>query len=144
MVCTFFGHRFTPIEVREPLSNILTDLIENRDVNVFYVGNHGDFDRIVLSVLRELKKKYMHIKYYVVLAYMPKKTRVSDNADFSETIYPDGLETVPCRLAILKRNEWMSKKSDIVVAYVIGSAGGASTALEYARKKKKEIINIAI
>ena len=71
MVCTFFGHRHTPDCVREVLVNTIIELIENRGVNVFYVGNHGGYDHMVRSVLKELKNKYPHICYSVVLAYMP-------------------------------------------------------------------------
>lgn len=57
-------------------------------------------------------------------------------------IYPP-LEKVPKRFCILKRNEWIIDHSDIIVFFVRYSYGGAHTALEYAKKKKKKIYNIA-
>ena len=42
--------------------------------------------------------------YHVVLAYMPEKQREFDTTDYSETILPDGIETVPKRFAIEYNN----------------------------------------
>lgn len=59
--CTFFGHRDCPDTIKEKLREALTDLIEHHGVNLFYVGNQGNFDAIARSVLGELKKQYPHI-----------------------------------------------------------------------------------
>lgn len=55
-------------------------------------------------------------------------------------MYPQ-LEGVPRRFAISKRNEFMVEHADIVVAYVTHDWGGAAKMLEFARRRKKEIIN---
>lgn len=73
MTCCFFGHRDTPCEVKNRLSNILKELVENYAVECFLVGNEGSFDRMVSSALGELKKCYPNIKCYTVLAYLPTK-----------------------------------------------------------------------
>ena len=39
MVCTFFGHKDTPKEIEPTLRSALIELIENKNVTVFYVGN---------------------------------------------------------------------------------------------------------
>lgn len=72
-VCTFFGHRDCPETIKPRLREVLIDLICNQGVNTFYVGNQGQFDGIVRSVLRELEKEYPEIHYAVVPAYMPGK-----------------------------------------------------------------------
>ena len=69
------------------------------------------------SVLKELKEKYPHIKYSVVLACLPSKITAEIYGD--DTLYPNGLEFVPKRFAISKRNEWMIKKSAYVICYVL-------------------------
>lgn len=61
---------------------------------------------------------------------------------FDQFFYPS-LEKVPPRFAILKRNEWLVKNSDFLIAYVKHSHGGAFKTLEFAEKKKNiKIINI--
>ena len=72
MNCIFFGHRDVPKEVKEKLKEIIIELIAKKNVNMFYVGNNGAFDRMVREILKEVKNKY-NINYYVVLAYIPKK-----------------------------------------------------------------------
>lgn len=72
LTCTFFGHRDTPREIRPILRSTLIDLIENKNVLNFYVGNHGNFDAMVSGTLRELKEIYP-IRYAVVFAYLPNQ-----------------------------------------------------------------------
>ena len=73
--CTFFGHHDCPSSIKEKLYETIIDLIENHDVSMFYVGNHGSFDAIVRSVLRDLQSKCPQIQYAVVLAYLPVRNR---------------------------------------------------------------------
>ncbi len=142
--CTFFGHRDTPKEIELTLKSALIDLIENKGVDLFYVGNEGNFDFLVRECLRSLKFKYRHIKYAVVLAYMPGEKRGNDDGEnYTETIYPDGLERVPLKYAISRRNTWMLDRSDYVITYVKHRAGGAGKFKELAEKKGKVILNLA-
>ena len=138
MTCTFFGHKDTPSDVKGKLRETIVQLIEEKGVTNFYVGNHGNFDRIVLSVLKELIKLYPQIRYSVVLAYL---TQHSDE-DYSNTVYPEGIESVPKRFAIDFRNKWMLQQSDFVVAYIRRSIGGAAKFTDMAKKRGKEVINI--
>ncbi len=142
MVCTFFGHRSTPDSIRPILHDTLINLIENNGVDTFYVGNKGAFDYMVKKELKELTAIYPHIKYSVVLSYMPGQRDEFDITDYSDTIYPDGLENVPPRFAIDKRNRIMIEWSDIVVTYVCYSFGGASKFKEIAEKQGKKVINL--
>ena len=112
----FFGHRKCSEEIEPALISTIEDLIENKNVDMFYVGNHGDFDRLVRKNLKILKEKYHHINYAVVLAYMPIKTNEYNVEDYSDTIYLDGLETTPPKFAINNRNIWMINESNFVVA----------------------------
>lgn len=56
-VCTFFGHRDCPEEIRPKLRETLVRFIEDYGVDQFYVGNQGAFDRIAREVLCRLKKE---------------------------------------------------------------------------------------
>lgn len=137
MVCTFFGHANAPKEIEPIIKSTLIDLIENKDVTTFYVGNHGNFDNMVVKVLQELSETYS-IKYYVVLAYMPKKNAIYDN----QTLLPEEIELVHPKYAISWRNKWMIDKSDYVVAYIRRNLGGAYKFYKLANKKRKIVINI--
>ena len=140
MVCTFFGHKDTPKEIEPTLRSTLIDLIENKNVNVFYVGNNGNFDTMVRRQLEDLSQTYP-ITYSVVLAYLPTEKNKYDN--LTNTIYPEGLETVPKRFAISRRNKWMIQQSDIVVTYVTHSFGGAAQFKGMAEIQGKTVIEVA-
>lgn len=141
-VCTFFGHRDCPETAKTKLRETLIDLIENHAVDTFYVGNQGRFDYYARCTLRELQKEYPHIQYAVVLAYVPGKQNEYD--DNSDTMLPEGIESVHPRYAISWRNDWMLKQSDYVVTYINQTWGGAHQYAEKAKRQKKVVVNIAI
>ena len=61
---------------------------------------------------------------------------------YDSVVYPP-LEQVSLKFAISKRNEWMISQSDLVIAYVEHSFGGAYQGLHYAQRKGKRIVNLA-
>ena len=136
----FFGHRDVTHDIRAKLQFIIEQLITEEQINSFYVGHQGQFDSMVYSVLKELKVKYPHIRYIVVLAYMPDE---HINELYGEdTIYPEGLETVPKRFAISKRNDWLIAHSCVVVCYVYRTWGGAVKYREKAIRKGLKVIDL--
>lgn len=137
--CCFFGHKDAPERIKPELAKSITNLIEEDGVNTFYVGNQGQYDAMVLSVLKELSAKYSNISYCVVLAYMPDER---SNLKETNTLYPDGIETVPKRFCISWRNNWLIEHSNYVICYVTHLTGGAVQFVEKAKKKEKIVINI--
>lgn len=135
--CTFFGHRDIAENIEPLLREVLIELIEKKGVYNFLVGNEGAFDKTVQSELRRLKNTYGHIDFLVVLAYLPcGETK-------NETLYPEGLESVPKKFAIDYRNRWLIEKSNCVVSYVNRNYGGAAKFSQLAEKKGLKVINIA-
>lgn len=134
----FFGHRDTPESVQPMLRETLEKLIEQQGADRFYVGNQGSFDAMVLRTLKVLKKQYAHIQYAVVLAYLPTQP----NTEMEDTVYPEGLETVPRRYAIDRRNRWMIDRSDAVICYVSYSFGGAAKYRELAHQRHCAVLNL--
>ncbi len=140
MICSFFGHKDTPKEIEPTLRTTLIDLIENHGATVFYVGNNGNFDIMVRRQLEDLSKTYL-INYSVVLAYLPGKKSEHDN--LTNTILPEGIETVPKRFAISWRNKWMIQQSDVVVTCVTHNFGGAWQFKEMAERRGKTVIELS-
>ena len=140
MICAFFGHRDAPIGLEEKIRMTIKELIENCGVDTFYVGNQGDFDRMVCGQLAYLSTIYP-IVYYNVLAYIPKRFR--NPSDYSHALLPDGIEKIYPKYAINYRNKWMLEKADIVVTYVIRDSWyGAAAFMSLAEKKGKTVINL--
>ena len=138
--CTFFGHRECPDSIKPQLREVLIDLVMNHNVEIFYVGNQGQFDTIVRGVLRKLEKEYPQINYVVVLAYNPGKQNEYD--DYSDTMLPEGIESVHPRYAISWRNNWMLRQSDYVVTYITHSWGGAAQYAAKAARQGKSVVNL--
>ena len=60
MICTFFGHRDASEKVVFALKEVIESLIK-KGIKSFYVGNNGNYDLLVQSVLSDIKKsKYWH------------------------------------------------------------------------------------
>ena len=142
MIATFFGHRDAPDTIKPILREKIIDLIENKGVDLFYVGNQGAFDRTAIGVLRGLKKEYPQIQYYVILAYVPHNKDILGLEVGDETIYPDYLDKTPPKYAIIKRNRWMLERADFVITYITHITGGAADFKSLAERKGKTVINL--
>ena len=138
--CCFFGHREVTHNIKPRLTAIIEKLITEDDVTEFYVGHQGRFDSMVYSVLKELKAKYPQIRYTVVLAYMPDEHIKEVYGE--DTLFPDGLESVPKKYAISKRNDWMILQSGYAVCYVHKITGGAAKFRDKAEKNRLRVIDI--
>lgn len=142
MTCCFIGHRDADPAVFAHLIFAIDDMIVNNNVKMFYMGTNGKFDRMAYNIVRVLqreKEEYRDIKYNAVLAYLPTK---NDSPVYENTIYPEELETVPKRFAIVKRNKWMIDNSDYVICYVTNTFSNAHKFVQYAQKKGKKIVYI--
>ncbi|MBR2986850.1 MAG: DUF1273 family protein [Clostridia bacterium] len=140
--CTFFGHKDCDRSLEGAIREAMIRLIEDEGVSCFYVGNHGNFDHMAARVLKELKAGYPKLSAYVVLAYLPKASEFDPEMPL-ETLFPEGLESVPKRFAISRRNDWMLKQSQYVIAYVKREIGGAASFYQKALRQKKHVINLA-
>lgn len=116
-------------------------LINKQHAEIFYVGNHGNFDRFALFTLKRLKKYYPHIRYTVVLAYIPRGGQ--ENFNEIDTLLPFGVSNAPPRFAIDKRNAWMLEQSDAVVTYVVRPYGGAAKYKKMAILRGKRVIELS-
>ncbi len=136
MVCTFFGHKDSPDSIYPLLEKTIAELIQKYPGIEFYVGHNGNFDGMARTALKKLSAPYT-----VVLAYFPG--RDEDLFSGENTIYPEGLETVPKRFAIPRRNKWLVNNSDMVIAYICHTASRAAEFVRYAERRGKTVINIA-
>ena len=146
MIITFCGHSncLFKDDIKEQLKNIFLSKIIKNPTCKFYLGGYGNFDRLCLRTLKELKNGFPEIDLIFITPYLDKNYSKLEFAKYhcDDVIFPP-LESVPRKFAILKRNEWMVGEADLVIAYVMYSWGGAAKTLEYAKRKKKTIINLA-
>ncbi len=147
---SFFGHRI--IEdyrvAEEKLYELIRILIANSKNEIeFLVGRNGDFDQMVSSVIRRLKKETGCENASLTLVLPYETAELRKNAEAFENYY-DSIEICEAsalcnpKFAIVARNRDMVDRSELVVFYVKNKSGGAYQTLKYAEKNQKRTINL--
>lgn len=134
--CFFLGHQDAPESSGADLTRVLEILIKESRVEEFIVGNYGRFDILVQNMLVQMKEKYPHITLTLLLPYHPAVKVVSLPKGFNQTFYPDNMEKVPKRYAIVKANQYMVNYCDYLVAYLRYPGTNTAKLVEFAKKKE--------
>ena len=162
-VC-FIGHR--TIKKTEGLKCLLKETIItliNKGVTTFLFGSMSEFDDLSWEVVTELKEKFPSIKRVYVRSTYPYLDKAYEEyilKFYEETYFPPKLEKAG-KYSYIERNYEMINDSAYCVFYynenyippikrqnkhklLLPSRrnSGTKIAYEYAKKKKKEIINL--
>lgn len=140
--CFFIGHREADERLLSILVNTIERLVASEDVTCFYVGGYGGFDRIATTAVKQVKQRHPGIILMLVLSYHPAERPVATPHGFDGTYYPEGMETVPRRFAIVRANKCMVDNVDWLIAYVRHGASNSRKILEYAQRQGLHCINI--
>ena len=142
---SFIGHReiYRHNILEQKVEQIARDLLSKKEYVEFYVGRNGDFDILVASGIKRAQKAVGHHNSSLILLqpYPTKDDKYYEDF-YDEVWYPIDSKTHP-KGAITKRNRWMIEQADLVICYIEREEGGAYTALKYAWKLEKAIINLA-
>lgn len=136
--CFFTGHKNTSDEIFPLLVEAVERHIVEYGVTDFYVGHYGHFDYMAGQAVIQAKEKYPHVKLTLLLPYHPFDQPIPTPKGFDGTYYPNGMETVPKRFAIVKANQFMLKECTHLIAYVWNTFGGSGKLLEYAERFEKK------
>ena len=144
MIITFFGHSdfCANVDIEKKIISIIEEYTQNKSVD-FFLGGYGNFDYFAFSCAKKYKEKTNNAKLIFVTPYMEKNYLKQKGNGFDEIIFPD-FELVPHKLRIIKRNEYMVDKADLIISYCTDKKiGGTLKTLEYAKRKSKKIVNLA-
>lgn len=119
-ICTFFGHRECFGLDAQVLRGAIEDLIR-KGADTFYVGNQGQYDSMVYSCLKQLRKEHSYIHVCVVLTYLP--TEKGEYDDIADTMYPE-IEGYP-KFAIERCNRRLIDHADYCICYINHTWGDA-------------------
>lgn len=61
---------------------------------------------------------------------------------YDEIVIPDVIGKAHPKAAITLRNRWMVDTADLIIAYIECEEGGAYSAVKYAKKLNKKVVNI--
>lgn len=141
----FFGHRriYNIREIEEKLVPILNELILTKEYVEFYIGRNGDFDEFVASVIKRVQKQLDRDNNVMILTLPYTVKDIEYYADYyDEIVIPDAIGRAHPKAAITLRNRWMVDTADLIIAYIECEEGGAYSAVKYAKKLNKKVVNI--
>ena len=142
---SLFGHReidnYSCLE--KQLIKIIKELIQTKSYVTFLIGRNGEFDIFASTVIKRIQNAMgkENNEFICVLPYYEKDLEYYEKYYDGVTI-PECVEKTHPKNAIIKRNKWMIEQSDLLLFYVERDFGGAYSALKYAEKLKKPIINL--
>ena len=112
--CTFAGHRDVCGVQAEDITEVLEEIIQYTESPIeCFVGGMGKFDNLCAAAVRLLKRQYREKEISLILVLPYLQKRINVNSAY------------------------------YVIAMVERKEGGAYATLQYAKKKKKKIINLA-
>ena len=146
--CCVFGHRDITFDEndRELLYNLFEDMIVNKNIYIFLFG---DFDDFCHEIITELKKKYPHIKrvyvceFYKYIEKPSKRPAWIKDEDYEVFEYFD-MSYTGFYQRIYFRNCEITDHSDycFFVLMKLLNILVQKKVLQYAKRKKKQIINV--
>ena len=128
--CFFIGHRDAPSDLYPSILSAVEEHIVQHGVTEFLVGQYGAFDRMAAKAVIQLKEKYPEVKLTLLLPYQPGERKIELPDGFDGSLYPEGQETVPKRLAIVRANQYAVKHSGYLIAYAWQPGSNARKVVE--------------
>lgn len=116
--CFFIGHHNAPESVRLMLDEAVERHITDYGVTRFLVGHYGAFDAMAAGAVIQAKQAHPDVELLLLLPYHPAERPIEMTVGFDGSYYPEGMEHVPRRLAIVRANEYVIRHvCDYLVAY---------------------------
>lgn len=150
--CCFTGHREIPPEKRAEIADRLERIIISlyqQGIRVYKAGGALGFDTLAARTVLRLRENCPGMKLILVLpcltqtkGWKPENIaeyeRIKAQAD--KVVYISKEYTRGC---MHKRNRYLVDNSGVCICYLTRERGGTAYTVNYAEKRKLEIINIA-
>lgn len=140
--CFLIGHRDAPKTIWPALLRTVEEHILHKGVTEFLVGHYGAFDRMAAEAVRVMKGLDPGVKLILLLPYHPQERNVPLPEGFDGSLYPEGQETVPKRLAILRANRYAAAHSGYILAYAWQPGSNARKLVEWAQRRSGGIVTV--
>ena len=141
---SLIGHRrlcnITSIE--NDIERIVLDLLKKKEYVEFFVGRNGDFDIAAASAIKRAQRTFgKHNSTLTLVLPYHAKDELYYAQYYDEILFPIP-EKIHFKSAISKRNQWMIEHSDLLIAYVEATTGGAYQAMKHAIEKGVPTVNL--
>lgn len=142
---SLFGHR--KIDDLKQLNSLLTpiikELIQTKLYVAFLIGRNGEFDEYAASVIKSIQYKLGKANNDITLVLPYTVTNLEYYKEYYDNIIiPENLYNAHPKSVITLKNRWMIEQSNLVIVYVERNNGGAYTAMKYAKKLNKNVIQL--
>ena len=141
-----FGHRdfYAHRAVDEQLYPLLKNLIRTKPFIEIYIGRNSEFDIYAASIAKRVQNS-MGKENSALICVLPYQQKNMEHYEkyYDTVMIPECIGKTHPKGDITKRNRWMVEQADLFICYVEREEGGAYTALKYAKKLGKKIINFA-
>ena len=132
--CFLFGHQDAPDGLRPRIEAAVEYHFTELGVRQFIAGGYGNYDRMAAGAVKAVKQRHSDICLTLLLPYHPAERPIETPPGFDGTLYPEGMESVPRKYAIVRANQYMIKNADTVICYV-KHFGNTGALLEQAQKR---------
>lgn len=147
---TFFGHRYidNPLKIEALLEEQIRKLINEKEYVDFLVGRNGEFDQYASSTVLRVRKNVRNDNSALVLVLPYPTSEYLNNEESFYEYYTDveisyAASVAHPKSAIQIRNREMVDRADLIICYIEEKHGGAYRTIQYAKKQRKNIINLA-
>lgn len=131
--CFLIGHRDADESLTPALDAAIERHITECGVTEFVVGHYGNFDRLAARALARARARHPEIRLFLLTPYYSPEHPLPLPEGFDATLYPEGIEDAPRRLAIVYANRYMVEASLYLIAFVRHSFGNTGKLLAYAQ-----------
>ena len=142
---SLFGHRAIDDlwELERQLSPIIKELMQTKSYVSFLIGRNGEFDEFAASVIKLTRRELGNENNDVTLVLPYTVSAIKDyDKYYDNIIIPESIYGAHPKSIITLKNRWMIEQSDCVIAYVKHNRGGAYSAIKYAERLNKDVINL--
>ena len=140
--CAFFGndYKWRRDDIIEKVKEQALQLIAEEEVDTFYVGSKGAYERDAYNAVLQIKQNNPGIRIVFVASSMKEVNEGSRY--FDSFIYPDRAAIGYKRWCIVHRNNWIIENTDFIIAYN-RFEGRAFEVCKRAKNKGVKVIELA-
>lgn len=144
---SLFGHREIDNlrDLDEKLTPIIKELLQSKPFVSFLIGRNGEFDEYAASVIKRVQRELQTANSELSLVIPYKVSKIEYYEEYYDNvIIPDCVYGAHSKAAIGIRNRKMIESSDLIIIYLKRTVGGAYTAMKYAKRLNKAVIDLCI
>jgi len=146
---SFFGHRILEEWKDREIEEVIKMLLIKYEYVEFLVGRSGDFDQLVSSTIRRVRREWgsNNSSHTLVLPYLTAEFKNNEeilSKYYSEIEFCEASINAHFKSAYQIRNREMVDRSNLIVCYLKNDFGGVYQTIKYAEKLGKRIINVAM